>query len=139
MLEQVHEHIIGELRQSARTDTVFVITAIAFNLIVLGINSGVAGAAAGGGSLASDIVLGVFITLSFVVNGIAIAGLFFGSRTRSRLLKGLLAMYRDNGVDQYYDAALLANYSRRYWLFIGAIASLALTSIVVPLIIRTMV
>ena len=39
MLEQVHEHIIGELRQSARTDTVFVVTAIAFNLIVLGINT----------------------------------------------------------------------------------------------------
>ena len=46
MLKQVHEHITNELTQGARTDTIFIITAIAFNLIVLGINSGIAGSAA---------------------------------------------------------------------------------------------
>jgi hypothetical protein len=34
MLKQVHEHIVSELQQNARTDTLFVVTAIAFNLIV---------------------------------------------------------------------------------------------------------
>jgi hypothetical protein len=55
---------------------------------------------------------------------------------RSKLLGGLLAMYRDNEVAQYYDAALLTNYGRRYWLFTGVIVCLAATGIVVPLIIR---
>ena len=45
MLNQVHEHIVSELQQNARTDTIFVVTAIVFNLIVLGINSAVAGEA----------------------------------------------------------------------------------------------
>ena len=137
MLDQVHEHIIGELRQSARTDTVFVITAIAFNLIVLGINSAVAGEAADDyADAANDIVLGVFIVMSLLVNTIAVAALNFGRQTRGKLLKGLLAMYRDNEVDQYYDATLLTNYGRRYILFIAVIVCLALTGIVVPLVIR---
>jgi hypothetical protein len=48
------------------------------------------------------------------------------------------AMYRDNDVDKYYDASLLANYSKRYLLFTGVIACLAFTAIVVALIIRTL-
>ena len=42
MIERVHEHIIGELGTNARTDTIFVITAIILNLVTLGINSGLA-------------------------------------------------------------------------------------------------
>jgi len=137
MLEQVHEHIVGELRQSARTDTVFVVTAIAFNLIVLGINSAVAGEAADAyASASSDIVLGVFIAMSLLVNAIAVTALYFGRGTRGKLLKGLLAMYQDNDVDQYYDATLLTNYGRRYMLFIAVIVCLAVTGIVVPLVVR---
>ena len=137
MLNQVHEHIIGELRQSARTDTVFVITAIAFNLIVLGINSAVAGEATEyDADPSNDIVLGVFIAMCLLVNAISVTALYFGRGTRGKLLKGLLAMYKDNSVDQYYDASLLTNYGRRYILFICVIVCLAVTGIVVPLVIR---
>jgi hypothetical protein len=137
MLEQVHQHIVSELQQSSRTDTIFVVTAVVFNLIVLGINSAVADtAASNGGDAASDIILGVFIAMSLLVNSIAVTALLFGKGTRDKLLNGLLTMYRDNSVDQYYDASLLINYGRRYLLFIGVILCLAITGIVVPLIIR---
>ena len=39
MIERVHEHLLGELKQNTRTDTVFVLTAILLNLLVLGVNS----------------------------------------------------------------------------------------------------
>jgi len=137
MLEQVHQHIVSELDQSSRTDTIFVITAVVFNLIVLGINSIVAGAGASpGGKGTADIVLGVFIAMSLLVNGIAVTALHFGRGTRNKLLAGLLAMYRDNRVDQYYDSSLLTSYGKRYLLFTGVILCLALTGIVVPLVIR---
>jgi len=42
MIERVHEHIISELTSNARTDTIFVITAILLNLLSMGINSGLA-------------------------------------------------------------------------------------------------
>ena len=52
------------------------------------------------------------------------------------LLGGLVAMYRDNGVDKYYDPSLMSNYGIRYLLFTGVIATLAITAIIVPFIIR---
>ena len=137
MLERVHQHIVDELQQSARTDTIFVITAVVFNLVVLGINSAVAGEAADSyADASSDIILAVLITMSVVINLICVAALYFGRGTRDKLLKGLLSMYRDNEVDRYYDATLLTNYGKRYWLFTGVILCLAVTGIVVPLIIR---
>lgn len=139
MLKQVHEHIVSELQQNARTDTIFVVTAIVFNLIVLGINSGVAGAAASeDGGAGSDLILLVFIVMSLLVNTIAVVALNFGRQNREKLLEGLLSMYVDNDVAKYYDSSLMTGYGKRYLLFIGVILSLGLTSIIVPLIIRTM-
>ena len=74
--------------------------------------------------------------MTILVNGIAVTALYVGKQTRSKLLKGLLAMYRDNDVDNYYDSSLLANYGRRYLLFTGVILCLAIKAIVVPLILR---
>ena len=137
MLKQVHEHIVRELQQNARTDTIFVVTAIVFNLIVLGINSAVAGESTSArASSSSDLILVVFIIMSLLVNSIAVTALNFGRQSREKLLRGLLAMYQDNDVAQYYDASLTTGYGTRYLLFIGVIVCLALTSIVVPLIIR---
>ncbi|MCD4738149.1 MAG: hypothetical protein K8R89_02675 [Anaerolineae bacterium] len=137
MLTEVHDHIINELGQSSRTDTIFVVTAVIFNLIVLGINSGVSAAAADNGSYAAgDVILAVFIAVTLLINTIAVTALYLGRRTRNLLLKGLVAMYHDNGVSQYYSAELLPNYGIRYLLFAGVIIALALTAILIPLIIR---
>ena len=139
MLKQVHDHIVSELGQSSRTDTIFVVTSVIFNLIVLGINSAVASNGDGPRyerPSSNDLVLVVFIGLTILVNAIASVALYVGRRTRRRLLEGLVAMYRDNEVDKYYSPALLSDYGTRYLLFTGIIALLALTAIVVPLILR---
>ena len=89
MLGQVHDHIVSELRESSRTDTIFVLTAIVFNLIVLGINFGVASEAANGESDANyDIILAVFIVMTVALNVLAVAALALGRRTRQMLLRG---------------------------------------------------
>ena len=137
MLDKVHDHIVSELGQSSRTDTIFVITAIVFNLIVLGANSAISAAAADrNASAAADIVLVVFIAMTVLINTVAILALTLGRRTRSTLLDGLVAMYRDNDADKYYDPSIVSNYGRRYMLFGAVIVALAITSIVVPLIVR---
>ena len=138
MLNQIHEHIIKELGDSSRTDTIFVLTAIVFNLIVLAINSGVSTAAAeeDGNTGTYDIILAVFIAMTILLNIVAVAALMIGRRTRRTLIEGLVAMYRDNQVDKYYDPSLMSNYGLRYILFGGVIATLAVTAIAVPLIIR---
>ena len=138
MLEKIHQHIVSELGQGARTDTIFVVTAVAFNLIVLGVNSGVAGGATDQDtySAVNDVVLVAFIIMLIFVNIISVTALSVGKQTRHKLLNGLLAMYSDNDVDKYYDTSLLTNYDKRYTLFTGVILCLAATAVVVPLIIR---
>jgi len=137
MLDKVHDHIVSELGQSSRTDTIFVITAIVFNLVVLGANSAISAAAADRDtSGAADIVLVVFIAMTLLINTVAIMALALGRRTRSTLLDGLVAMYRDNDADKYYDPSIVGNYGRRYMLFGAVIVALAITSIIVPLIVR---
>jgi hypothetical protein len=137
MLQQVHNHIVSELGHSSRTDTIFVVTAVVFNLIVLGINSGVSGAATEeGASTTNDLILAVFIAMTLLLNIIAVAALVLGRRTRRLLLHGLVAMYRDHEVDKYYDPSVLSNYGVRYVLFAAVIVTLAITAIIVPLIIR---
>lgn len=139
MLKQVHEHIVNELQQNARTDTIFVVTAIAFNLIVLAINSSVAAEAGRVRADASnDLILAVFIAMSLMVNAIATIALNTGRNTREKLILGILSMYQDNDVAKYYDASLVEGYRRRYLLFTAVIVCLAATGILVPLIIRFM-
>ncbi len=132
MIERVHQHIITELQQNARTDTVFVVTAILLNLVTLAVNSAVAG----GRDVTTTtwIVFFMFIALLIVVNLVAIFGLLRGKQTRLKLISGLLKMYKDQGVEGYYDASLLSDYNTRYNLFILVVVFIGLIAIVVPLV-----
>ncbi len=134
MIERVHEHIISELQQNARTDTIFVITAILLNLLTLGINTGIAGGS--GDDVTWTIVMILFVALLVVVNAVVIIGLQKGKQSRTKLIQGLLKMYQDQGVSGYYDESLLANYNTRYNLFILAAVCTGVIALVVPFVVR---
>ena len=133
MIERVHEHIVTELHQNARTDTIFILTAILLNLLSLGVNSGVA---LSDQTNTTTIVIAMFVALVVVVNLVVIFGLLKGKQTRLKLINGLLKMYKDQGVDVYYDESLLSNYNLRYNLFILAVVCTGIIAIVVPFVIR---
>ena len=132
MIERVHEHITSELQQNTRTDTIFVLTAIILNLLSLGINSAVAGGSNNDGT--TWIVFFTFVVLVIVVNFVAEIGLLKGKQSRLKLIEGLLKMYKDQGVEGYYDLSLLSNYNTRYNLFLLTVAVTGLIAIVVPLV-----
>lgn len=131
MIERVHEHIIDELRTNTRTDTIFSLTAILLNLIILGINSAV-----GGGYNPNMIVMFTLVALLLVVNFVAEIGLIKGRQTRAKLLGGLLKMYKDHGVEGYYDPSLLSAYKTRYNLFMLVIFFTGLVAVIIPFVIR---
>ena len=133
MIERVHEHIISELGANTRTDIIFVLTAIILNLITLAINSGVA---AGGGDGTTTIVMFTFVILLIVVNVVVEFGLIRGRQTRTKLLNGLLKMYKDQGVEGYYDPSLLSDYQTRYNLFMLVVLVTGLVALIIPFIIR---
>ena len=129
MIEKVHEHIIDELNTNTRTDTIFVLTAIILNLITLGINSGIA---SGGGDGTTMIIFVTFVSLLLVVNLVAEVGLIKGRQTRKKLLDGILKMYKDQGVEGYYDPSLLGDYRVRYNLFMLTVLFTGLIALIVP-------
>lgn len=133
MIERVHEHIIAELQQNTRTDTIFVITSIALNLIALAVNSAIAGNARN--ELTPTIIMFLFVSLIIVVNFVVVLGLVKGRETRQKLVTGLLKMYKDQGVDGYYDSSLLGNYNTRYSLFILVVVFTGIIATVVPFVI----
>jgi len=134
MLAHVHNHIIKELEQNTRTDIIFILTAIALNLITLGINSGLAEKSRTENS--ALIVMFVFVILIVLVNLVVIIGLLKGRQTREKLVNGLITMYRDQNVAKYYDESLLGNYNVRYNLFIMVVVCTGVIAAIVPFISR---
>ncbi len=136
MIERVHEHIITELGQNTRTDTIFVLTAIVLNLLALGVNSGIAASSSRGGvETTTMIIMFTFVALVLVVNFVVEVGLIRGRQMRGKLLNGLLKMYKDQGVEGYYDSSLLSNYNTRYNLFMLVVLFTGLIALIVPFIV----
>jgi len=133
MIERVHEHIVNELGTNTRTDTIFVLTAIILNLITLGINSGLASSSRND---TTTIVMFTLVALLVVVNFVAEIGLIRGRQMRGKLLDGLLKMYKDQGVEGYYDPSLLSDYKTRYNLFMLTVLFTGLVAIIIPFVIR---
>jgi hypothetical protein len=136
MLEKLHDHIVDELQQNARTDTVFVVAAVLFNLVVLGINWAVASSGHDGDRGAGDVIFALLVVATFAINGFCLRALAAGRATRLKLVRGLLDMYRDNDIARYYDETLVAAYAARYTMFMAVTGVLGALAIVVPFIAR---
>ncbi|MFC1901348.1 hypothetical protein ACFLX3_00245 [Chloroflexota bacterium] len=130
MIERVHEHIITELQQNTRTDTIFILAAILLNLLSLGINSAVAQGS--NKDATAWIVFFTFVCFVIVISFVVEVGLLKGKQTRIKLISGLLKMYKDQGVAGYYDESLLSNYALRYNLFLFVVVFTGLIALVVP-------
>ena len=133
MIERVHEHIVNELNTNSRTDTIFVLAAIILNLIALAVNS-VAASSRDEGT--ATVVMFTFVALLAIVNFVSEFGLIRGRQMRKKLLTGLLRMYKDQGVEGYYDPSLLGDYALRYNLFMLVVVFTGLVAIIVPFLIR---
>jgi len=134
MIEHVHKHITTELQQNTKTDIIFILAAIILNLIALAVNSGFTEKSRTENTYL--VVMFLFVVLIILINSVAIFGLLKGKQTRSMLINGLVQMYKDEGVDKYYDSTLLGNYNTRYNLFILVVVFTGIISILVPFIIR---
>ncbi len=136
MIKEIHQHITNELQQNAKTDTVFVLSSVLLNLVILAINWAVAAPDTKGREGYNDIILCLLIAAVLIINFLITKALLSGRDMRLKLLSGLIRMYKDNNVDKYYDASLLSSYSMRYKFFLAVIIILAAITIVVPLLVR---
>jgi hypothetical protein len=77
-----------------------------------------------------------FAALIIVVNFVAEIGLLRGRQMRGKMMDGLLKMYKDQGVDGYYDPSLLGDYRVRYNLFIIVVLFTGLVALIIPFVLR---
>jgi hypothetical protein len=129
MLDKVHAHILDELKINARTDTIFILSAIIINFTTLAINAAVSNS-----SENNIIIMFCFVILTIVVCLVSEIGLIRGRQASAKLINGLIQMYKDNGVAQYYNPSLLKHYKLRYNSFIIVILVTGIIAIVVPFI-----
>lgn len=149
MKERLHEQISSELRQSARTDTVIVITAIFLNLLFLAINSGVAAVIreydySGPGverttsvNPTALIILIILIVVIIAINFFVLRMLSKGKERRAKLMAGMMKMYQEEGMEQYYDASVEKGYEARYNLFSAVVVSLGAVAVLVPILVSS--
>ena len=135
MIDKIHEHMVLELQQNTKTDTIFILVAVLLNLIFLATNSIIA--SDNDNDVTQTILMIIFFTLSIIVNICVIYGLLRGKQNRRMILDGLIKMYQDKGVDKYYNITLLKNYDTRYNIFSLVITFLGIVTIIVPLVIRS--
>ncbi|MBC2840089.1 hypothetical protein [Robiginitalea sp. SC105] len=134
MIEFIHKHITSELQQNTKTDIIFIITSIVLNLIVLAVNSGMSEESKDDQTFL--VVMILFVVLLILLNAVVIVGLHKGKQTRSKLLSGLLKMYKDQNVEKYYDSTLMGNYNTRYNLFMLVVVLTGIIAIIVPFVLR---
>jgi len=129
MLKEMHEHLLKELAQNKQVNTIFLILGIAFNLMMLAINS------AAQSSKDNSFII-IFFILGIIVSVIAITILYKNMQTRNKITNGLYMMYEDNNVSQYFDKSIMKNENLNSKLEIAAIIVTCITSIIIPILLK---
>lgn len=132
LIERLHEHIIQELQQNARSEQVFVVMAIALNLLAAGVNSVLASVPDKPVTMA---VLVITMALVATINFVAFQGLQKGRIAKTKLLQGLVKMYEENQVAQYYDQSLLQIYHARYASYLVGVIATGAASFIIPIVV----
>ncbi|WP_300427358.1 hypothetical protein [uncultured Thalassolituus sp.] len=132
MLEQVHSHLVKEMEQAARGDTIFLASAVIFNLVVLGVNSAVA---AGKSSL-SILVFAIFVVGSIVMTISAIVALRNGAKACSIYRQALLHLYEENNVAKYWPHELELRSNLRFKLYFLIISLTGFMAVLVPVLVE---
>jgi hypothetical protein len=133
---RVQEQITAELEQSAKTDATVVKTAIAINIVFLGVNSSVAAGASSGESGGMTAILFVLIAVVAVINIVVTRALFRGRDRRVSLTEklGKLLKEEEEGMEEIYDSSLIEGYKTRYDMFTTVVLALGVAAVIVPII-----
>ena len=146
MKERIHEQISNELKQSTRADLVTIIIAIVVTFILFGIAIGFAYGSVGitfisfsGNtpqlSTSSTIIMFVSIMAIVMINLYAVRALLQNKTRRAKLNEGLMKLYKDEGMDQYYDGSIFKSYETRYNTYAVIVGAVGGLSVIVPIVV----
>jgi hypothetical protein len=147
MKERIHEQITYELKQAVRMDTITVIIGLTVTLILFAaaaifaaqttgsIVGSMTGFRATSVNTANTIIMWVIILAIVAINWYAVRTLLKNKKQRGKLNEGLMKLYKDETMDQYYDGSIFKGYETRYDLFAVMLAAVGAVSVITPLVI----
>ena len=146
MKERLHEQISNELKQAMRIDTITIIIAITVSFLLFvtamvfaaqttgSIMGSMTGFRATSLNAAPIITMFVIILATLAIDWYAIRTLLNHKKQRGKLNDGLMKLYKDEGMDQYYDGSIFKGYETRYDLYTVILGAVGAVSIIAPLV-----
>ncbi len=128
MKDMMLEKMNAELEQTVQTDKTVIIVGMILNVILLGVNTGVAFAAqAPKAGLAIKLIFFVLTAFVIVLNVSVGYALSMGKKRRVKITEHLEKFWEDEGLGKYQDSSISSGYATRGNLF--TIISLALGAV----------
>jgi uncharacterized membrane protein len=146
MKERIHEQISNELKQANKSDLITIIITIIVTLILWGVAMGSAYGTVGtsfmglGGrqpevSTLATIIMWATLLVIAAINLYAILALLKNKARRAKLNEGLMKLYKDEGMDQYYDGSIFQSYETRYNTYAVIVGAVGALSVVLPIVV----
>jgi hypothetical protein len=152
MKEKILEQISKELKLAAWLDLAALVVAVAITLTFFGLAAATAAGTVssmseltslfGGISAQSPtfnvtptIIMFVCLAVIILINWYGVKVLLRNRAQRAKINDGLMNLYKDEGMDQYYDGSIYKTYESRYSLFAVIMGSVGALSVIVTLII----
>ncbi len=144
MKERIHEQISNELKQANKSDLVSVVITVIVTFILFGIAVGTAFSSVGtvfismSGrtpevSALATIIMWVSIAAIVAINWFFVRALLQNKARRAKLNEGLMKLYKDEGLDQYYDGSIFKSYETRYNTYAVIVGTVGALSVIVPI------
>ena len=132
MIEAIHKQLTSELDRAGRADTVFVVSGVLFNILVLFVNWLQASSIAEGrGNL---MIYLLFTAGSLLISCTALLALINSRRICNSVHNALQQIYEDHNVAQYLPAGLAALGNKRFILSFIVVGGTGLLAVVIPLL-----
>lgn len=144
MKERIHEQISNELKQATKADLVTIIVTLLVTFPLAGVAVGTAFSSVSTSfmsisgrtpevSAISVVVFWFCIIAIVVINLYAVLALMQNKARRAKLNEGLMELYKDEGMDKYYDGSIFKSYETRYNTYAVIVGAVGALSVIVPL------
>jgi hypothetical protein len=137
MIERIHKHLLSELDRAGRSDTIFVLAGVSFNLLVLFINWGQAGNITSTyweTNVDSIIIFSKFLVGTVVVSTACLLTLKNSRRICNQYHQALLKIYEDTEVVRYMPEEMVGLGNKRFVLPFIVVGGTGLLAILVPIV-----
>ncbi len=132
MIEAIHKQLMFELDRAGRADTVFIVSGVLFNILVLFVNWVQASELSDGrGNL---MIYLLFTAGSLLISCTVLLALINSRRICTAIHAALQQIYTDQNVAQYLPSGLIAMGNKRFVLSFIVVGGTGLLAVIIPLL-----